>query len=147
MHGNIYKELFELVRNEGERLVVVDPSTDDGLVVLRLSEYKRLRGADSEIQTHLANQDKAPILAEKDDKNLSFWDDTTRVKEDSATTLDRTSDSGRIHPRKDAQVSEKSTSSVNRNDDFVLVPEKDVETNEEPAGEEYYFEPAEEIGL
>lgn len=127
MKGNIYKELFSLVRNEGERLVVVNPETEDGLVVLKLSEYKRLRG---EGEQSTKNAETEPILAQNTDKNLSFWPSEDAEKEPSGAKLDNSVNSGRIHERNSANTSV-----------------KEPELVEESAGEEYYFEPAEEIGL
>ena len=126
MSKNIYKELFSLVRKEGERLVVIDPSTDDGLVVIKLSEYQRLRDGTTE-----KNEDIEPILADNLQKNLSFWENGTTENSQEAPELDNSANSGRIIERKSAKTSDK----------------VEKELVEEPAGEEYYFEPAEEIGL
>jgi hypothetical protein len=139
MENNIYKELFTLVHHEGERLVVINPETDEGLVVIKLSEYKRLR--DTEQTDHLPQVDKDdPILAKNIEKNLSFWEHTKEETEPIAIQLDNPANSGKIHERKSAKSSKTSTK-VHIQDEPQLVED------ETSAGEEYYFEPAEEIGL
>ena len=141
MKDNIYKELFTLVKKDGERLVVIDPETDEGLVVIRLSEFKRLSNENREIMID-ETQDEItadePILAKNLTQNLSFWDHAKEKKAPEAKELDNKHDSGRIHECKSV--------TGNKKEELELVPET-LEVKEESAGEEYYFEPAEEIGL
>lgn len=141
MKTNVYKELFTLVRKEGERLVVIDPETDDGVVVMRLSEFKKLTGGAKEITVEKIEEEVGvdePILAKNIAQNLSFWEHSSAEKDAPAIKLDNSDDSGRIHERKSAIASEK--------EEPELVHETS-DVKEESAGEEYYFEPAEEIGL
>ena len=150
MNKSFYKELFSLIRDEGERLVVIDPDNDDGLVVIKLSEYKRLRDfakADA--------QQKQPTLAQISQKDLSFWDtapkeeealkSTSDVREPSsfAPSIDKEANSGRIHERKSAKVSPSKAKQPLQS----RQNKQNTNKEEEAAGGEYYFEPAEEIGL
>ena len=103
MKNTIYKELFSLVRHDGEHLVVINPETDDGVVVMRLSEFKKLRG-DSEdkgqVPESLPIVEKEPILAKKEAEDLSFWEASKHSTEENTVELDNKGDSGRIHERK-----------------------------------------------
>ena len=143
MKDGIYKELFTLVRHEGERLIVINPDTDEGVVVMRLSEFKKLTEGSKEmvVEPQVAEiEGDAPILAKNDVENLSFWENPNAPSARKVSKLDNAVDSGRIHERKSATASDK--------EEFELVPEDSPkESEEEPAGDEYYFEPAEEIGL
>ena len=141
MKHNIYKELFTLVGKEGERLVVIDPDTDDGVVVMRLSEYKKINSDHKEIVVEKIDEQETedmPTLAKNETQDLSFWENSSEQDDIKTKELDNKHDSGRIHERKSATTSKK--------EELELVPEKE-EVKEESAGEEYYFEPAEEIGL
>jgi len=132
MNGNIYKELFNLVRSEGERLVVVDPNSGEGLVVLRLTEYQKLR-EDGIRRIPVTSDNKLkPTLARNSDKNLYFWDDENEEKDDNLGKLDKQVYSGRIIERKTEKTEGK---------------KKELKLEDETAGGEYYFEPTEEIGL
>lgn len=73
---NIYKELFNLVRTSGERLIVVNPDTDKAVVVLPLSDYQKLTAPERIVQSDNDECAELPHGAGKEHKKtrtVSFW--------------------------------------------------------------------------
>jgi hypothetical protein len=121
---NIYKELFKLVENKGDKLVVINPHNDDAVVVLRMEDYEHLR---SNGRNYVASGD---VIHLKNQKNFSFWDDDR----EKVSQLDKGENSGRID---ELAKSKSSTHKPTDSPHFETVHE----TEEDDAGGGYYFEP------
>lgn len=121
---NLYKEIFNLVKKTGEKLVIINPDIDEAVVVMPIADYRALLLKDS----GMSKVEKNMAIEPPDTDDLSFWQTPDwQTPEEGGQTLDKPADSGRI----DKVKSKKSMDNITA----------DYFDESNLAGEGYYFEP------